>query len=89
MTLDILTATEGTDAAALLAADRAHLWHPYTSMTDPTLTRLVTGAGGVRLELAGGQRKIDGSVAGGPPSTATGTRRSTPPRQRSSASSCT
>ena len=60
MTPDILTATEGTDAAALLAADRAHLWHPYTSMTDPTPTRLVTGADGVRLELAGGHRVIDG-----------------------------
>ena len=57
MTPDTLTAT---DADALLAADRAHLWHPYTSMTAPTPTRLVTGADGVRLELAGGQRVIDG-----------------------------
>ena len=29
-------------------------------MTDPTPTRLVTGADGVRLEVAGGQRVIDG-----------------------------
>ena len=57
MTPDTLTAT---DADALLAADRAHLWHPYTSMTAPTPTRLVTGADGVRLELAGGERVIDG-----------------------------
>ncbi|MDP3894812.1 adenosylmethionine--8-amino-7-oxononanoate transaminase [Nocardioides sp.] len=38
----------------LLAYDREHLWHPYTSMTDPAPTRLVTGADGVRLRLASG-----------------------------------
>ena len=48
-----------TDVDALLTLDRAHLWHPYTSMTAPTPTRLVTGADGVRLELAGGERVID------------------------------
>lgn len=36
---------------ALLDWDRAHLWHPYTSMSDPTPVRLVTGASGVRLRL--------------------------------------
>jgi len=36
----------------LLAFDRAHLWHPYTSMTSPTATRLVTGASGVRLTVS-------------------------------------
>ena len=44
----------------LLAFDRAHLWHPYTSMTEPTPTRLVTGADGVRLRLADGREVIDG-----------------------------
>ena len=39
----------------LLAFDREHVWHPYTSMTDPAPTRLVTGAAGVRLELADGR----------------------------------
>ena len=36
----------------LLAYDREHLWHPYTSMTAPTPVRLVTGASGCELELA-------------------------------------
>jgi adenosylmethionine-8-amino-7-oxononanoate aminotransferase len=44
----------------LLAYDREHVWHPYTSMTDPVLTRLVTGADGVRLRLADGREVVDG-----------------------------
>jgi adenosylmethionine-8-amino-7-oxononanoate aminotransferase len=44
----------------LLAFDRAHVWHPYTSMTEPAPTRLVTGARGVRLTLADGREVIDG-----------------------------
>ena len=44
----------------LLAFDREHLWHPYTSMTEPTPVRLVTGADGVRLRLADGTELIDG-----------------------------
>jgi adenosylmethionine---8-amino-7-oxononanoate aminotransferase len=44
----------------LLAFDREHLWHPYTSMTDPTPVRLVTGADGVRLRLADDTRLVDG-----------------------------
>ncbi|TQL67756.1 adenosylmethionine-8-amino-7-oxononanoate aminotransferase [Nocardioides albertanoniae] len=39
--------------AELLTFDREHLWHPYTSMTEPAPVRLVTGAEGVRLHLAG------------------------------------
>lgn len=41
------------DPATWLATDRELLWHPYTSLAAPTPTRLVTGADGVRLELAG------------------------------------
>jgi adenosylmethionine-8-amino-7-oxononanoate aminotransferase len=37
----------------LLDFDRAHLWHPYTSMTSPTPVRLVTGARGCELEVDG------------------------------------
>lgn len=43
----------------LLAFDREHLWHPYTSMTDPSPVRLVTGADGVRLTLGDGSRVVD------------------------------
>lgn len=41
------------------AYDRAHLWHPYTSMTAPTRTRVVRSARGVRLTLADGREVID------------------------------
>ena len=44
----------------LLAFDREHVWHPYTSMTEPTPVRLVTGAEGCRLTLADGRDVIDG-----------------------------
>ncbi|MGH3306146.1 MAG: adenosylmethionine--8-amino-7-oxononanoate transaminase, partial [Nocardioides sp.] len=44
----------------LLAFDREHVWHPYTSMTEPTPVRLVTGAEGCRLRLADGREVIDG-----------------------------
>jgi adenosylmethionine---8-amino-7-oxononanoate aminotransferase len=43
----------------LLDFDREHLWHPYTSMTQPLPTHLVTGAEGVRLRLADGREVID------------------------------
>jgi adenosylmethionine-8-amino-7-oxononanoate aminotransferase len=39
----------------LLAQDAALLWHPYASLTEPSPTRLVTGASGVRLTLDDGQ----------------------------------
>ena len=43
-----------------LAFDRAHLWHPYTSMKDPLPCYPIVGAQGVRLELADGRQLIDG-----------------------------
>jgi len=49
-----------SDEMSLLRFDREHLWHPYTSMTDPTPVRLVVGADGVHLTLAGGDQVVDG-----------------------------
>lgn len=48
---------------ALLAFDREHLWHPYTSMTAPTPTRLVTGASGSRITLDGVGEVVDGMAS--------------------------
>ena len=57
----VTSETSGSDgAAALLAFDREHVWHPYTSMTDPAPVRLVTGAAGVRLTLGDGSQVVDG-----------------------------
>lgn len=48
-----------SDTAHLLQRDRELLWHPYTSLTEPSAVRLVTGADGVHLDLADGTRVID------------------------------
>ncbi|MFD9962281.1 adenosylmethionine--8-amino-7-oxononanoate transaminase [Amycolatopsis sp. NPDC058986] len=50
-------------APDLLAFDREHLWHPYTSMTDPVPTRLVTGASGSRITLDGVGEVVDGMAS--------------------------
>ncbi|AJJ64589.1 adenosylmethionine--8-amino-7-oxononanoate transaminase [Yersinia aldovae] len=43
-----------------LAFDQRHIWHPYTSMTDPLPCYPVVAADGVELQLADGRRLIDG-----------------------------
>jgi adenosylmethionine-8-amino-7-oxononanoate aminotransferase len=43
----------------LLDFDRAHVWHPYASMTSPGPTRLVESASGVRLRLSDGREVVD------------------------------
>ncbi len=43
-----------------VAFDRNHLWHPYTSMTDPQPVFPVVAASGVRLQLEDGRELIDG-----------------------------
>lgn len=44
----------------LLEYDRSHIWHPYTSMTDPLTVFPVRSAQGVYIELETGERLIDG-----------------------------
>lgn len=44
----------------LSAFDRAHIWHPYTSMKDPLPVYPVAAAEGVHLILEDGRRLIDG-----------------------------
>ncbi len=39
------------DAAALLAFDREHVWHPYSSALTPQEPYLVESAHGIRLRL--------------------------------------
>jgi adenosylmethionine---8-amino-7-oxononanoate aminotransferase len=47
----------------LLALDRAHVWHPYGPMPGRIDPLVVTGASGVRLELADGRELVDGMAS--------------------------
>ena len=52
------------DVAAVLAADRAHVWHPYTPMDDwrrEHAPLVVVSARGSSFELADGRRLLDGN----------------------------
>ena len=40
-----------SDAAALLAFDREHVWHPYSSASAPQAPYLVESANGIRLRV--------------------------------------
>lgn len=44
----------------ILAGDRAHVWHPYSSFLSPSPTYAVRSAHGVTLTLADGRKLIDG-----------------------------
>ena len=52
-----------TDVNDALAFDRRHIWHPYTSMTDPLPAYHVVSADGVRIRLADGRELIDGMAS--------------------------
>ncbi|EKY3087537.1 adenosylmethionine--8-amino-7-oxononanoate transaminase [Cronobacter dublinensis] len=43
-----------------VAFDRDHIWHPYTSMSAPLPVYPVTSAAGCELQLASGERLVDG-----------------------------
>ena len=43
-----------------LEFDAKHIWHPYSSATNPSPTFLVSRCDGVYIELADGRRLIDG-----------------------------
>ena len=40
--------------------DRQHIWHPYSSMTNPGPVYRITSAQGVNLHLEDGQVLVDG-----------------------------
>ncbi|MDP7592321.1 MAG: adenosylmethionine--8-amino-7-oxononanoate transaminase [Litorilituus sp.] len=46
--------------AKLLEYDKSHIWHPYTSMSNPLPSYLVESAEGVYIKLASGEKLIDG-----------------------------
>lgn len=48
------------NTAKLLALDRAHAWHPYTSTLDPDPVYPVHSAQGCRIRLMDGRELIDG-----------------------------
>ncbi|MFZ5653316.1 MAG: adenosylmethionine--8-amino-7-oxononanoate transaminase [Pseudomonadota bacterium] len=50
-------------AAQIADLDRAHLWHPYSSLTAPPPAYLVRRARGCRLELDDGRTLIDGMAS--------------------------
>lgn len=43
--------------------DAKHIWHPYTSMTQPIPAYPIVSASGVELELADGRKLIDGMAS--------------------------
>ncbi|AIR65647.1 adenosylmethionine--8-amino-7-oxononanoate transaminase [Cedecea neteri] len=43
-----------------LAFDQRHIWHPYTSMSQPLPVYPVVAAAGCELQLAGGSMLVDG-----------------------------
>jgi adenosylmethionine---8-amino-7-oxononanoate aminotransferase len=47
----------------LLAFDRHHIWHPYSSITNPLPMYAVESAAGVRIRLTDGRELIDGMAS--------------------------
>jgi adenosylmethionine---8-amino-7-oxononanoate aminotransferase len=49
-----------SDPIDLLCFDRQHVWHPYAAVPSAEPRYVVTGAEGVRIQLADGRQLIDG-----------------------------
>lgn len=47
----------------IAAIDQQHIWHPYSSLTNPLPAYQVESASGVRLKLADGRELIDGMAS--------------------------
>ncbi len=47
----------------LLEIDRNHIWHPYTSMSDPLPVYPVASASGVKITLQDGRELVDGMAS--------------------------
>ncbi|MEE4313788.1 MAG: adenosylmethionine--8-amino-7-oxononanoate transaminase [Desulfofustis sp.] len=52
-----------SEIRSLLDFDRDHLWHPYTSISEPLPVLPVASASGVRLRLMDGRELIDGMAS--------------------------
>jgi adenosylmethionine-8-amino-7-oxononanoate aminotransferase len=52
--------TEKSELEQILAFDRNHIWHPYTSMVDPLPVQVVKRAEGCMLYLEDGRELVDG-----------------------------
>lgn len=59
-TIQLPTFNSHNNADDLLALDRAHVWHPYTSFINPGFIAPVASASGVHINLADGRQLIDG-----------------------------
>ena len=44
----------------LIDFDKKHVWHPYTSMSNPLPSYLVESAEGVHIKLVSGEKLVDG-----------------------------
>ena len=60
---DLIHKAQTRDTAAHLQADRDILWHPYTSMTQPTAVLPIRSAAGCHLTLESGETLVDGMAS--------------------------